>query len=265
MSILNALALDTKRVTNEGLKRLNLAVAALYLLQAVAIILLADSAKGFNAITTSFLTKDFAATDIAGYPVLSSAARHLFDLNLAYVLAAALLAGAAAHILVATRKRKAYEADLRRAVNGARWTEYLLSFGLVFLAVALSAGVADLSLLFLILASISVFCFSAKAAEAGEGALDKGSRRFGLIAGASALIAVLIHVWSSYIYGTSLSIYAYLALVVLAVYLGTLYNLGFSGPRTAGKNYMRKERFYILSGLLAKTAIAWALFAAVLR
>src|SRR4051812_48850218 len=69
----------------EGLKKWNVTLAVLHALQGVAILLLATP-NAFS-VTTSFLTKDSLASEAGGKVVLAPATQHLFDVNLAYLVA----------------------------------------------------------------------------------------------------------------------------------------------------------------------------------
>lgn len=268
MSILNSLALDTKRVTKEGLKRLNLTIGGLYLLQGLAIILLAKSTKGLGLVSTNYLTQDPVASDSAGHNVLSVAGHHLFDLNIGYVLAAALIVSAIAHLLFATRRRRNYEAGLGKFINYGRWTDYAFSLSLIVIAIALSVGASELVALVLLAASAIVFCLSANLLEANSSRESlKWSGRTGLAAGIAIVLSILLYVWSSYIYGTSLSLLVYLAVALVIVYLGVLYTYAFTNvaKNANAKGFLMAERNYSLVSLIAKSAVAWSLYTAVLR
>jgi len=268
MSILNSLALDTKRVTKEGLKRLNLTIGGLYLLQGLAIILLAKSANGLGAVSTNFLNQDPVASDSAGHNVLAVGTHHLFDLNVGYVLAAALIVSAIAHLLFATRRRRNYEAGLGKFINTGRWTDYAFSVSFIVIALALCVGASELVALVLLAASTVMFCLSANSLEANNSKESlRWSGRIGLTAGIAILLGILLYVWSTYIYGTSLSLWVYAAAVITIVYLGILYTYAFSNvaKNANAKGFLMAERNYSLVSLIAKSAIAWSLYAAVLR
>ena len=71
----------------QKLFRWNIVLAALHAIQAAAIIILSKPDLGVQSITTNHLTLDTLAST-AERPVLVSATRHLFDVNLSWFIAA---------------------------------------------------------------------------------------------------------------------------------------------------------------------------------
>src|SRR5438105_14630660 len=103
-----------EQITFKKLQRYNLVAAALHGLQGIIVLVISDPTRGVEPITTNYLTQDRLASAAAGHPVLVAATHHLFDLNLAYIVAAFFFISAVAHLTVATIYRKKYQNDLRR-------------------------------------------------------------------------------------------------------------------------------------------------------
>src|SRR4029078_12621405 len=82
----------------------NMWLAVLHALQGAAILLL--STTHTFPVETSYLTTSNISSQLAGQPVLASASRHLFDVNLAYLVAAFFFMSALADVFVATKYRK---------------------------------------------------------------------------------------------------------------------------------------------------------------
>lgn len=265
MSFLNSLALDTKRVTNEGLKRLNLLAGGLYLLQAVAVFLITSSDKGQNSIYTGLLSKDQISSD-GGRQMLVHATQHLFNLNTVYVIALSLLIAAGGHVLLATRRRKYYETDLKNSINSFRWVEMIFTVGLLAVALALSLGVAEVSLLVLVFIGLATYFLSALSGELDR--LSSGSKwnsRIGLVAFLGGLAVTLIYLIASAVYGNPPNLYVYLAAILFSAYLLTIYFQNFSkvNKKISTPKYLMNERNHILVSFVAKSAVAWALVLAI--
>src|SRR4051812_6970816 len=106
-----------QEITFRKLRNYNLLAAALHGLQGLIVLLISDPTRGVQPITSNYLTPDPLASTATGHPVLVAASHHLFDLNLAYIVAAFFFISAIAHLAVATIYRRKYEGDLRRGVN----------------------------------------------------------------------------------------------------------------------------------------------------
>ncbi len=99
------------KITNQSLNKWNKVLAVLHLLQGIAVLLLS---KGVSwPVTTSYLTQDSLVTKAVGRPVLSPATHTLFNINIAYLVAAFFFLSALAHAIIATRYRKTYENNLK--------------------------------------------------------------------------------------------------------------------------------------------------------
>lgn len=270
MSILSALGFDTKRITNESLKRLNLVAAVAHSIQGVVVLLLSNLSYGNEPITAGYLTKDTLASDGAGETILINATRHLFDLNLEYLLAAMFFISALYHLLSATRWRKAYEFSLKNGVNGLRWIEYGLSMGLLLLVVSLLVGISDIALLLLAFSSILVMGSLAYLREkSNQASKNVSSLNYwtGVTIGALPLVAILLYMVASLIWGNGLSTVTYFIFASLALLLAGFALNMYLQDQKAGrwKNYLFGERTYIVLSLIAKSVLAWQIFMDTLR
>jgi hypothetical protein len=148
----------TKTITYESLNTWNRSLAVLHGAQGVLLLLLASSAT--FPVTANYLTQDSLASQAAGHPVLAAATRHLFDVNLAYLVVAFFFMSAIAHGLIATVYRKRYETDLSQGMNKARWIEYGISASTMIVAIALLTGVYDLGSLTMIFSLVLIMNLS---------------------------------------------------------------------------------------------------------
>lgn len=257
-----------KKITLKDFKTWNLALAAVYVLQAILILVL-SSPSGF-AVTTNFLTTDSVASKIAGQPIIASASHRLFSLNLAYVVALFFLIAAATHLIVATVYRTRYEAGLNKETNQSRWVNYSLSVSIMMVAIGLLSGVSDLGSLLMVFILIHTMGLMGLAMERyGKGKkIDWFTFRVGVLAGIVPWIVFALYVWGAGVYGSGgiptfvYWIYAsmFLFFTCFAVNLRLQYT-----KKGKWADYLYGERVYMILSLVATTALAWQLFAGVLR
>jgi hypothetical protein len=252
----------------ERLNLWNWAMALLHAAQGVAVVVLSRDA--LFPVTTNFITTDtLASTDEA--PVLVSATRNLFDVNLAYVVAAFFFMSAIAHLYIATVNRKKYEADLKVGINRTRWYEYGISASTMMLAIAMLSGVSDLSTLTLIFGTTLVMNLCGLIMEVHNQTTKKTnwiSYVIGTISGLLPWVAIGIYFWGSNQYGSgdipTFVYYIYASIFVFFMSFAVNMWLQYRG---VGKwqDYLYGERSYMVLSLVAKSALAWQVFGGTLR
>ncbi len=249
-----------KPVPTDWLKQLNLISAAVYVIIAVAIVALMEQAH-FKPVTTSFLslnenTKNF---DLA--------LRMLGDVNIAWVVTAFLLVSAIVHILLATRLRNKYENGLKTGVNKYRWIDSALSGSLVLVAVAMLAGVSELSGFFMIVALMVIISLTGYMLEKQAKLFAKRPNWqafvIGCVAGFALWKYIASYVAGSLLYGDgTLPWYVLTAAVVtLLAMLGMaiiLHKLLKQSGRWA--NYAYGEQTYLILGAVTKITVALSIF-----
>src|SRR6202042_1776182 len=141
---------DINAAVSVNLQKWNSWLAVLYLAQGIFLVLL--SVTSTFPVQTSYLTLNSIASEVSGSSILGNGTRHLFDLNIVWVVALSFLVAAAVHGLAGTVYRKKYEADLRKNANRLRWTSLALTSGLMMTAIIMLSGVAELSTLLLVFA-----------------------------------------------------------------------------------------------------------------
>jgi Heliorhodopsin len=270
VSILNAITFDTKRITNEGLRRLNLLVSALYGVQALAVLFLSDSTKGSEPITTGYLANDTLASDSTGQTALIHASRHLFDLNLAHILLVVFIMGAIFHLLSATRWRKEYEKAVRNGINSLRWTEYALMTSIIFVAIGLLVGINDLSLLLSGAGATVVMAVLGYALEISKQS-SKNAKGFnfwpGVLAGSLPWVFIVVYLIGALIFGSGLPAYVYFIIASVVLLFCGFVIMKYLQYKKLGRwsDNMYSERTYIVISFIAKTLLAWQIFAGALR
>lgn len=257
------------KITFQSLYKWNIGLAALHLLQGIVIIILSKAST--MPVTTHFLTTDTLATQSSGHPMLAVAVRHLFDVNLAYLVAAFFFMSAIAHLVVATVYRKRYEANLKTGINKARWIEYSVSASTMMVAIGFLSGIYDISSVIMIFALIFVMNMMGLAMEVHNQTTKKTSWLsyvIGCAAGIVPWIAFTIYVKSAYVYGSGkIPAFVYWIYASMFVLFASFAVNMFLQYRGKGKwaDYLYGERTYMILSLVAKTALAWQIFAGTLR
>jgi hypothetical protein len=258
-----------KTITYEKLYKWNVGMAILHGVQALLVLVLSGAAT--FPIVTNYLSLDTLATEAAGNPVLASAQRTLFDLNMAYLIVAFFLMSALAHTIIATVYRKRYEADLKRGINKARWIEYSLSASTMMVAIALLSGVYDLSSLIMIFALTGFMNSMGLVMELwnqGQNKVNWLAFWIGSKAGIIPWIVLGIYFWGASVYGSgNIPTFVYWIYVSIFIFFNSFAINMYLQYKKKGKwaDYLYGERTYMVLSLVAKSALAWQVFAGTLR
>ena len=244
------------------LRRLNLTAAALHAAQGIAILLLA---KSFSLpVTVNYLDYNSSSQHLF-------AAQHtLFNLSLPWLIAIFFFLSAAFHLAVATFYNKTYVANLARGINKARWFEYSLSAAVMMVAIAMLVGVYDFSSLLMIAVLVAVMNLCGLAMELynqGKPKVNWLAYKIGSLAGIVPWLVVVIYFWATrfgnghppaFVYWIFVSIFIFFSCFALNMYLQY---------KRIGKwaDYLYGERVYIWLSLIAKSLLAWQVFAGTLR
>lgn len=246
-----------KTVTSSSLRRINVIAGLLHLVQMIVVLALS---KDF--------TLPIKATYMAGPPGSTFAPPVvLFNTPVGLTVAIFLGLSALAHFIVASPQFFGrYSAGLAQQRNYFRWVEYSISSSVMIVLIAQVTGIADVTAL------ISIFGVNASMILFGwlqEKYENPGSGGwlpfiFGCIAGSVPWIALLFYVFSiggpgdtsapAFVYGIVLTIFLFFNSFALVQWLQY---------KKVGKwsDYLRGERTYITLSLVAKSALAWQIFA----
>lgn len=257
-----------KRANFESLQKWNISLAVIHGLQGILILVLSKSLA--LPVTTNYLALDPLLSS-GGQPVLSAATKTLFNINLAYLVAAFFFMSAIAHGVIATIYRKRYEANLQKGINKARWIEYGVSASTMMVAIALLSGVYDLSSLLMIF----VLDFIMNMMGLGMELWNQNTKKtnwfsyiIGCVAGVVPWLVFALYVWGAaafgggqvptFVYWIYLSIFIFFNCFAVNMYLQY---------KKEGKwaDYLYGERVYMILSLVAKTLLAWQVFFGTLR
>ena len=246
--------------TMAGLRRYNLIAASAHALQAVLVV----------ALATDF-TLPVTATYLEGPPGTTPADQVvLWDLPVQWGVALFFVLSAAAHLIIASPwVFPRYSAGLAAGHNYYRWVEYSLSASVMIVLIAQVVGIADIAALialFGVNASMILFGWlQEKYQQPGDGGWLPFI--FGCLAGIVPWLAVWIYVIAP---GTTSSAeppaFVYGIIISLFVLFNVFAVVQFLQYRQIGRwrNYLVGERTYITLSLVAKSALAWQVFAGTL-
>lgn len=252
-----------KEITIKSLVRLNIIAAVLHTIQGVLVLVLAKSST--LPITSSYLTFNNSTNQ------LDSATRNIFDVNLAYFVAAFFFMSAIAHLIIVTIYRKKYESDLKLGINKARWYEYSISASTMMLAIALLSGIYDASSLIMIFSLVAIMNLMGLVMELWNQTTKKTtwlSFIIGCFAGIVPWIVFVIYVVGASMYGSgNIPTFVYYIYGSIFIFFNIFaLNMWLQYKKVGPwKNYLYGERVYIILSLVAKSALAWQVFAGTLR
>lgn len=257
------------KITSKGLIRFNLIMAGLHAVQAAAVWLLSDPGRGVWGITVNNLTLGAGSTEEK--LVLESATHTIFSVNLAYLIVTFFLLSAAAHLFVATTYRKRYEVNLKLGMNKVRWIEYALSASTMMVAIALLSGIYDLGSLIMIFGLTAIMNLMGLIMELYNQGRERVSwlaYNVGSLAGIIPWIVIGIYFWAGNAYGSGeIPTFVYYIYCSIFLFFNCFAVNMILQYKKIGKwrDYLYGERVYILLSLLAKSALAWQVFAGTLR
>ncbi len=226
------------------------------------------AAQGFLilALSTDF-TLPILAHVPTGPPGAPQETTTLFDLRVAWAVAAFLFISAIAHLLIASPGVfPRYVRMLREGRNDYRWVEYSVSASIMAVLIALLPGINDVA------AVIAIF--GVNAAMIFFGLLQERYERpggsllpfwLGSLVGITPWVAIGLYLTGfgtgseppGFVYGIFFSIFLFF--MSFAVNQWLQYKR--IGP---WKDYLVGERVYVLLSLVAKSALAWQVFAGTL-
>ena len=247
--------------TYTSLRKLNIGAGVLHLASLVAIVLLSnDASLPVNAI---YLT-EAPGTGQFSDPI------NLLNLNIGYMVAAFMALSAFFHFFVASPSVfPKYVEGLRNHINTYRWVEYSLSSSIMIIVILQLNGVADfvaLLAIFGVNASMILFGWlQERYTTPGDG--DLLPFWFGCIAGAVPWIAMAINMFApngppettvpGFVYGIVISLF---------IFFNCFAIVQWKQYKAQGKwaDYLYGERWYIRLSFVAKSLLAWQVFAGVL-
>ncbi len=221
------------------------------------------------------LSNDFAIsvtnTFPAGQPGMGKAGPEtLFSLRIGPMVALFLLISAVAHFLLATILYDWYVKNLKKKINHLRWVEYSFSSSIMIVVIAMLVGFFDISvliLLFVVNASMIFFGWLMELYNQKTEDTKWSPFIFGCIAGAAPWIAIAIRLLTA-VLNSSVNVPGFVIwiFVSIAIFFNIFALNQFLQYKKVGpwKDYLFGEKMYIVLSLVAKSALAWQVFAGTL-
>ncbi len=235
----------------------------LHAIQGIVILVLSTDFK--LPVTTSYLQFD------PEVGALAPEIQHFVDLQIGVFVAIFLFLSAIAHLLLSAPKvYEWYTNNLEKGINPARWIEYSLSSSLMIVLIAMLVGVYDLTSLILLFSINTMMIFCGWIMEVHNQTTKKTnwiSYIFGCFAGIVPWIVVALYLFGSGEGEFRAPDFVYWIFFSIFVFFNTFTINMFLQYKKIGKwkDYVYGEKVYILLSLLAKSALAWQIFAGTLR
>lgn len=224
------------------------------------------------------LSNDFSLTITRTYQTLDEGAmklipatENLMDLRMGPFIASFLLMSAIAHFTVSTFGYKWYAKNLSKGINYARWYEYALSSSVMIVAIAMFVGMLDivsLMLLFALNGIMNLFGLMMELHNQTTERTNWTSFVYGCLAGGITWVAVFTYFLTAFS-KTDVDIpsFVYAILITFLIFFNSFAINMFLQYKKVGpwKNYAFGESMYVLLSLVAKSVLAWQVFAGTLR
>jgi len=248
--------------TFRGLRIFNAVMGGLHLIQGILMIVLSNDTV--YPIYTNFLQYDTALGALRPEPKL------LYEVLFGPAVAVFLLLSAVAHFYLATIGYRGYVSKLKKGMNPVRFYEYALSSSLMIVLIGMLVGVWDLGALIVMFAINATMNFFGIMMELHNQTTTKTnwiSFIYGCFAGIVPWIVIGLYFYvplsgdgpkpPGFVYAIVPTLFVFFNIFALNMFL----QYKKVGP---WKNYLFGERMYIVLSLLAKTLLAWQIFAGTL-
>lgn len=245
-----------------NLRQFNLTMGSLHLVQGFAVLILS---KTFTLpISGNYLSFNSASQS------LQPATKILFDLSLPVLIAIFFFLSAMAHFIIATVYNKQYNSQLSRGMNIARWVEYSISASIMMVAISLLVGIYDAMSLIMIFSLTAFMNLMGLVMEIHNQTTKKTnwlSFWLGSAAGIVPWIVVAFYMWLGADNGNSAPAFVYWIFVSIFLFFNCFaINMVLQYKKIGKwKDYLYGERAYIILSLVAKSLLAWQVFAGTLR
>ena len=251
-----------KQITMEskfaGLKRFNLIMGFLHLIQGIFMIVVSNATT--YPIFTNYLNFDLTTFS------LKPNAQLLYELRFGPAVAAFLLISAVAHFYLSTIGYKSYVSNLKKNMNPIRFYEYALSSSLMIVLIGMLIGLWDLGaiiLLFTLNATMNLFGIMMEYHNQYTQKTDWTAFIYGCVAGFIPWVVIMLYFVGAVSSGDAKPpAFVYAIIPTLFVFFNIFaINMVLQYKKIGPwKDYLYGERVYIVLSLSAKTVLAWLIF-----
>lgn len=236
--------------------------ASLHFGQAIIVLLIS---KNFTVpVSGNYLRYDEASQSLV------PASKTLFQVPYVWLIVAFFLLSAMAHLFIATIYKRSYNRNLAQGINKVRWVEYALSASTMMVAIALLVGVYDASSLIMIFGLTAIMNLMGLAMELYNQGREKVSWLaywVGSFAGIIPWLVIAFYIWLSGHQGSGPPTFVYFIFVSIFLFFNCFALNMLWQYKKVGKwvDYLYGEKVYIWLSLVAKSLLAWQVFAGTLR
>jgi len=251
----------TSEVMNKnfsGLKRFNLIMGFLHLIQGVFMILVSNDTT--YPIFTNYLNFDIATRSLIPNTQL------FYDLPFGPAVAMFLLISAVAHFYLATIGYGRYVENLKKGMNPVRFYEYALSSSLMIVLIGMLIGLWDLGaiiLIFTLNATMNLFGIMMELHNQHTSKTDWTAFIYGCVAGFVPWIVIALYFVGAVNSGDAKPpAFVYAIVPTLFVFFNIFaINMVLQYKKVGPwKDYLYGERVYIILSLLAKSVLCWLIW-----
>jgi len=247
----------------KNLRLYNIIMGFFHFVQGILMVVLSNDFT--LPINTSYLKFDLATKS------LQPSLNNIYDLKVGYAVAAFLFLSSLAHFIISLPKvYEWYVANLKKGINYARWIEYAFSSSIMIVVISMLVGVYDLSTLLLIFFLNAMMILFGMVMEVHNQTTNKTnwiSFIFGCIAGIVPWVVVALYLFGSGDADNHAPTFVYWIFFSIFLFFNTFAgNMILQyGKIGKWKDYTFGEKVYILLSLVAKSLLAWQVFAGTLR
>ena len=227
----------------------------------------------FQGFLMLLLSNDFTLPLTYSRPVfdeitqtISPVSETFLDLQIGPMVALFLFMSAIAHFLLASILYNWYVKKLKKKINPARWYEYSFSASLMIFIIALLVTIYDIGTLLALFTLTAVMNLMGLMMEVHNQTTKKTnwmSYRIGCIAGFVPWVVIFIPL----ITAESVPDFVIAIFITIAIFFNLFAINMYLQYKKIGKwkDYLYGEKMYIVLSLVAKSALAWQVFAGTLR
>jgi len=246
-----------------NLRKWNISMAVLHLAQGIAMLVLSNGFK--LPVTSSFLQFDQVTKSLQ--PRLET----MFTLKIGPMVALFLFISAIAHLLVSLPRINGwYNKNLSRGINFARWIEYFFSSSIMILIIAMLVGIYDIASLlsiFFLNGTMILFGWMMELHNQSTTKTNWTSYIFGCIAGIIPWIAIAIYLFGAGGGDNKAPAFVYWIYFSIFLFFNSFAINQVLQYKKVGRwsDYSYGEKVYVVLSLVAKSLLAWQVFAGTLR
>jgi len=249
---------DLGDVRFKKLRTFNAVMGVVHMIQGILILLLSNA----FTLPLTFMHPEYNTVTNTISPVSET----FFHIQIGPLVALFLFMSATAHILLSTVLYKWYVKNLKDHINPARWYEYSFSASLMIVLIAMLVTIYDAGTLLALFTLTAVMNLMGLMMELHNQTTKKtkwASYNIGCIAGFIPWVVIFIPL----ITAASVPNFVIAIFITIAVFFNVFAINMFLQYKRIGKwkDYLYGERMYIVLSLIAKSALAWQVFAGTLR